>query len=249
MIKNEYINKNLGELPIHRILQQLSLKELFWDFGVVNLYPSAMIDDKATYPRVETGYAYTTDMNDEIVKKFIEKNFTQGSAILKIKLFKPKNLIVQHRPVKERENNCEITRRRNGYNIDTLISVDMQEIVKTGGKVIEIFGGGFYRERFKVFPFEKVIDRFFELRQKYKDENIDVMQLLVKLIMNCLYGEQVRKDITDSYECRSQNWMMTEYDERVFDYQKINHGNYIVKMKDDAGLKDEVKRLTPCLCP
>ena len=37
---------------------------------------------------------------------------------------------------------------------------------------------------------------------------------------------------------------MTEYDERVLDYQKINHGNYIVKMKDDEGLEDEVKKPT-----
>ena len=70
------------------------------------------------------------------------------------------------------------------------------------------------------------------------------MQLLVKLIMNSLYGEQIRKDITDSYECKIENWMITEYDERVLDYQKINHGNYIVKKKDDAGLEDEVKEVT-----
>ena len=38
-------------------------------------------------------------------------------------------------------------------------------------------------------------------------------------------------------------WMMTEYDERVFDYQKINYGNYIVKMKDDEFLKDKVKKV------
>ena len=40
---------------------------------------------------------------------------------------------------------------------------------------------------------------------------------------------------------------MTEFDERVLDYQKINHGNYIVKIKDDFGLEDEVKMLAPCL--
>ena len=38
-----------------------------------------------------------------------------------------------------------------------------------------------------MFPFEEVIDSFFELRQKYKDENNDVMQLLVKLNMNNFY--------------------------------------------------------------
>ena len=37
-------------------------------------------------------------------------------------------------------------------------------------------------------------------------------------------------------------WMMTEYDERVLDYQKIIIGIYIVKMKDDEGLEDEVKK-------
>ena len=35
---------------------------------------------------------------------------------------------------------------------------------------------------------------------------------------------------------------MTEYDERVLDYQKIIRGNYIVKMKDDESLQDEVKK-------
>ena len=69
------------------------------------------------------------------------------------------------------------------------------------------------------------------------------MQLLVKLIMNALYGEFLRKDILESYQCKSEAWMMTEYDERVLDYQKINHGNYIVKLKNDEGLEDEVKKV------
>ena len=79
---------------------------------------------------------------------------------------------------------------RNGYIEDTLTSVDIQEIVKIGGKVFEIYEGVIYRENFKVSPLRKVIDKLFELRQKYKDEIIDVMQLLGKLIMNSLYGEQ-----------------------------------------------------------
>ena len=69
------------------------------------------------------------------------------------------------------------------------------------------------------------------------------MQLLVKLILNSLYGEQIRKDIEESYQCKSEIWMMTEYDERVIDYQKIKYGNHIVKMKDDEGLKVEVKKV------
>ena len=86
---------------------------------------------------------------------------------------------------------------RNGYIVQTLTSVDNQEIVKIGGRVIEIYEGVIYRENFKIHPFERVIDNLFTLRQKYKHENNDVMQLLVKLIMNALYGLFVmdKKDV------------------------------------------------------
>ena len=42
--------------------------------------------------------------------------------------------------------------------------------------MIEIYEGVIYRENLKVSPFKKVIDKLFELGQKYKDENNDVMQ-------------------------------------------------------------------------
>ena len=76
---------------------------------------------------------------------------------------------------------------RNGYIIDTLTSVNIQEIVKIEGKVIQTYKGFICRENFKVSPFKNVIDNIFELRQKYKAENNDVNQLWVKLIMNSLY--------------------------------------------------------------
>ena len=91
-------------------------------------------------------------------------------------------------------------------------------------------------------PIKKVKDKLFELPKKYKDENNEVLQLLVKLIMNSLYGEFLRKDILERYQCKSELWMMTESDQRVLDYEKVNHENYIVKMKDDEGVEDEVKK-------
>ena len=132
---------------------------------------------------------------------------------------------------------------RNGHIRDTLTSADIQEIVKIGGKVIEIYEGVIYRENFKVSPFRKVIDKFFALRQKYKDENNDLMHLLVKLLMNGLFGENIRKDIEEKFACKSEAWMMSEYDVRVKDFWKISGINYIVKVIDDAGLEDEVKKL------
>ena len=182
-------------------------------------------------------------MNDEIVEKFNTGNFTQGSAILKIKYYNPKNLIVQHLPVKEREKKIEINPMRNGYIIHTLTSVDIQENVKIGCRIIEIYEGVVSRENFKISPFGKVIDKLFAFRQNYKKENNDVMQLIVKLLMNSLYGEQIRKDIEEKFACKSEAWMMSDNDERVRDYWKISGINYIVKMIDDAGLEDKVKKL------
>ena len=53
-------------------------------------------------------------MNEELVEKFNNQTFTQTSAILKIKYYNPKNLIVQHLPVQEKEKKNEINRMRNG---------------------------------------------------------------------------------------------------------------------------------------
>ena len=242
--KEKYINEKLSNLRLHKIIKQLDLINFLWDFDAVSLYPSAMWDPKSIHPKKETGYAFKREMNDELVKKFNNQTSTQGSAILKIKYYIPKNLIVQHLPVKEKEKKIEINRMRNGYITQVLTSVDIQEIVKIGGKVIEIYEGVIYREIYKVSPFKKVIDKLFELRQKYKEENNDVMQLLVKLIMNSLYGELSRKDFSESYQCKSEMWMMTAYDGKILDYQKISHGNYIVKKKDDEGLEDEKKANT-----
>ena len=235
-IKN-YIKKKLGEFPNHKLLQELSLNVLLWVFDAVSFYPNCMSDEKSNYPRIETGYAYTPNMNEELVNKFNNQTFTKGFAILKIKYYNPKNRIVQHLPVKEKKKAVEINCMRNGYIIHYLTSVDFQESLKIGEKVVEVYESVFYRANFKISPFKKTIDKLFELRQKYKDEISDAMQLLVKLIMNSSYGEQIRKDIEESYQCKSEMWMMTEYDERVLDYQKINYGNYIVELKDDEGLE------------
>ena len=62
-----------------------------------------MSDPKSIYPKIETGYAFEKHMNNELVKNFNNQAFSQGSAILKIKYYNPKDLIVQHLPVKEKQ--------------------------------------------------------------------------------------------------------------------------------------------------
>ena len=100
--KEKYINEKLSNLRLHKIIKRIELIHLLWDFDAVSLYPSAMWDEKSIYLRIETAYAYTRDMNDELVEKFINQTFTRGSVILKIKYYNPRDLIVQHFPIKER---------------------------------------------------------------------------------------------------------------------------------------------------
>ena len=150
--------------------------------------------ENSIYPPIETGYAFTSDVNDKLVKKFITGNFTQGSAILKIKCYNPIRLIVQHLPVKEKGKKIETNRMRDIHIIDTLSSVDIQENIKIGVKMIEIYEGLVCRENIKGFLLRK-FDKLFVLRQNYKDEDIEIMQIMVKLSLNSLYGENIRKDV------------------------------------------------------
>ena len=88
---------------------------------------------------------------------------------------------------------------KNGYIIDTITSVDIQELVKIGGKVIRTYEGVFYRENFKISPFRKFIEKLFTLRKKNKiEKKNDLMQELVKLIMNGLNGIQIRRVINET---------------------------------------------------
>ena len=57
------------------------------DFDATSVHPSAIWNEKSIYPRIETGYVFTKDMNDELVEKFKSASFNQGSAVLKIKIF------------------------------------------------------------------------------------------------------------------------------------------------------------------
>ena len=68
--KKLFINENLSKLHIHQLVKQINLNDLLWDFDALSLYPSATWDEKTKYPRIETGYAYTTDMKGDLVEKF-----------------------------------------------------------------------------------------------------------------------------------------------------------------------------------
>ena len=56
------------------------------------------------------------------------------------------------------------------------------------------------------------------------------MQGSVKLILNSLYGVQIRKDINECCKYKSQHWMETEYDDNVLDFWRLPNGNLMIKL-------------------
>ena len=67
-------------------------------------------------------------MNDLFVNDINIQKFNQDgneSAILNKIYYNPRNILLQHLPVKEKVKNIEVNRLRNGYIIDTLTSVDI----------------------------------------------------------------------------------------------------------------------------
>ena len=98
-----------------------------------------MSNPESIHSKIETVYAFTKVMNDEILEKFNNQTFTQESAFLKINYFNPKILIVQHVPIRERVKKFIINRMRNGYIVDTLTSVDINEVVTIRGRVTRTY--------------------------------------------------------------------------------------------------------------
>ena len=150
-------------LPIDKELSKLDSNKTQMDFDATSLYPSAMWVENNVYPKIETGFAFKPHMNTTFVDAFNNQTFNEDSdesAILTIKYYNPPDLIFQQLPIKEKVKKTEVNRMRIGYSIDALTSVDIQEIVKIGGKMVEIYEGVICRENFKVSPFRRVIENY-----------------------------------------------------------------------------------------
>ena len=98
-----------------------------------------MWDKNSVFPKIKTGYAFQAHMRNVFDNDFNNQTFIQDgniNAISKIKLYNPPNIIFQQLQDKEKVKNIEVNRMRNGHVIEALTSVDIQEIVNRGGKVI-----------------------------------------------------------------------------------------------------------------
>ena len=94
--RDKYVNEKLFELRISMKLKQLNRDDLLKVFDATSIYPSAMVD--GVYPKIETGYAFTKDMNESIVNQFNSCDKLFASAILKIKNYNPEDIVIQPLP-------------------------------------------------------------------------------------------------------------------------------------------------------
>ena len=243
---DKFINKKLGELEISKELQKIDKEDFLVSYDFNSFYPSAQIDKNSTWPKIETSYPFKKHMNESICTLFNSGRWNElnRSAFLTVKYHNPENLIFQHLPIKEKiekpyKNNRleEINRMRNGIILDTLLSVDIVEIVKYGFVILEVFEG-FFCHNLEYNPYTEFVTDMFEKRDMFKSQRKGLLQNLAKKIGLSVYGGNIRKDINEEYRCVTENWMKENFNDRVKEWFPLKNGNLIVKLEDDEGVDD-----------
>ena len=131
----------------------------------------------------------------------------------------------------------ENNRMRNGIIIDTLTSVDIVEIVKCGGVILEIYEG-FFCQNLEFNLYTEFVTDTFKKRDLFKSQGKDLLQNLAKKIGLSVYGGNIRKDINEEYKCVTENWIRENFDDRVKEWFPLRNNNFIVKLEDDEGVDD-----------
>ncbi|ESO93893.1 hypothetical protein LOTGIDRAFT_153366 [Lottia gigantea] len=217
-----------------------------------------MSDLDSEYPRAESGRPFLPEEEKEFVMLFNKQKFRPRTAILTVWFDYPKNMFFQPIPAKDKitftnkegkkETGNKI-RFRNGFCHDVLTSVDIQEIVKAGGRIIRILDGIVYEENSKTPPYRDYILILRDLKNKYKREGNIVGSNCMKLLGNSLYGKSIQKDIFTTRHLWNEATLQANFDSRVKTYEKINDTQYIVETEieeKEITIEDSKStRLTP----
>jgi len=230
----------------NQLLEQKN--EFLMAFDATSLYPSAMYDENSEYPKAESARKFRQEEEREIVYKFNTQTFRPKTGIFSVVFQYPNDMFFQPVPIKDKVKNqnnnshVKVIRFRNGICYDVLTSVDIQEIVRCGGKILHITDGIIYEKNYQVSPFRNYIEKLFNLRKRYKTEGNTVGDELIKLLMNSLYGKTVQKDITTKYHLWNENTLRKNFTQEVKDYEKLNDEQYLAKveMEDDEFLKTNI---------
>ncbi|ESO91506.1 hypothetical protein LOTGIDRAFT_153948 [Lottia gigantea] len=226
----EYSANPKDETEVHSKLKELDYSKLM-AFDANGLHASAMTEGE--YPKAESARVFRKEENEEFIKLFNEQKFRPRTAVLKVWFKYPTNMFFQPIPAKDiisftnrigkKETGSKI-RFRNGFCSGVLTLVDIQEIVKAGGKILKILDGIVYEENFQTSPYRDYILILKELRNKYKKEGDVVASNCMKLlgtfilshskrimknfnhVIDGFYKPEIYYTVTDSLYISSSNW-------------------------------------------
>ena len=106
---------------------------------------------------------------------------------------------------------------RNGDITQHLTSVDIEEVIRIGGVIKEIYEV-FICDNLDYNPFREYVLGMTAKRHEYKQQGKNILQDMCKKISNDTSGGRFRCGIHDVLKCVSENWMKTEYDDRAKEY-------------------------------
>jgi hypothetical protein len=214
-------------------------------FDATSLYPSAMWDKESEFPNITSARAFKLEEEQQTLDSFNSQRFRPRTGFFRIKYHYPLDNFLQHLPVKESIKRSgiskvyEVSRFRNGFAEATMTSVDIQEIVRTGGTILKIYEGIVYERNLSESPFRSFIDKMFKMRQTYPKGTVG--NDLIKLLMNSLYGKTVQRDIELITYIWSECTLKQNYDDLLMDYSKIQGDKYIVTRKKETKAIDVSK--------
>ena len=103
---------------------------------------------------------------------------------------------------------------RNGTTVDTLTSVDIADIVKSGGIFFEVFEGFFFHY-LEYNPYAEFVNDKFEKRDKFKSQGKYLLQNLAKKIGLSVFVGNIRKNIKDEHKYLTETCMRENLDDMV----------------------------------
>ena len=114
--------------------------------------------------------------------------------------------------------------------IDTLTGIDIIEIVKCGGIILEDHER-FFCHFLEFNPYIDFVTDMFEKRDFFISQGKDLFQNLAKKIRLSVYGGNIRKDKDEEYKCVTDTWMRENFDDRVREWFSLRNSNLIKKIR------------------
>ena len=215
-----------------------------YDFN--SLYPSGQTVTNGTCLKIETAYPFKKYMSDGFCNLFISGRWNEQDrcAFITVKYLKPDILVLQHFPVTDKITNSYknntlegINRMRVGVFMDTITRIDILEIAKSGGFILEVFEG-FLCHIIEFNPFMELFNDMYEKIDLFKARGRDLLQNLAEKFGLSVHDGEKWKGINEECKCVTYTWMTENVDHGVKGWFPLKNGCLIVKLVDDKGVDD-----------